>query len=288
MIIQEYGIVSVSREDAIHFTQKQGFDHLDESKILSYSFPLGYPSNEVYLLTKLEDKHFLSVLNEKIGSIINVDSLDVNPITVLSYLKNSPPNTSKQVTVNPTDKVNLDIIKFENLRTLLFSFFAQKRIVMIGTQDQVVTTLKVLYDLTPKSFYMKNTFCTQSTSLNEHVNILGIPRTSDVLKRLDTISHTVDCIVDIDSRSCSGVEECDLLRDLEEHIFNDNQTEFFDSVNKIFEFANKVKGMNDTSEVRRFVTTELGHKISKSDADLLLFINNDNQINLFDKILWGL
>ncbi|MFX0095037.1 MAG: hypothetical protein ACFFBD_25095 [Candidatus Hodarchaeota archaeon] len=190
MQVIKWGLFEISREN-IRFTRVYGLNQ--NSKLLTEVLPFGSVPGQSIKCTIADDMICFSYLRmngqKGIGITLAFD-LEAIPDNVLGFLpemmsvlESSPPELAP-LDINPRKIAPPASIQIKNFDSAIFSFITGFPTVILGNEDEILELIFAMSASLPKKMRARFWFVTQSTSLSENVNIIGMPFSTDILSEL--------------------------------------------------------------------------------------------------------
>ena len=146
----------------------------------------------------------------------------------------------------------------------MFSFLTKKRVIIVGDEQVITKILSSLLAIVPLAFRNTLEFVTQSASLPENVNIIGMPNTDDILRELTHAKGSYTIIFPQDrtygpftSKACKKIAHM---------IENGDSENVKNELNTLIQLA------QDTSDLPLALDFAKQHNLHLSDAQLVLLI----------------
>lgn len=192
MLIETWGYFEVTRKK-IHFLKQNGIS--DGSELLKHILPFGNPEGKSVKYIVYNNKIFFTLLlmNRSEGEghgltlMFEPDFIHFNPMSLIQGME-------KILSQDELKEDKLDIeqkeyptkkISIKNFDSAIFSLLARQTTVLLGTHDEIIEILNTICCSIPQSMFKRLKFVSQSKSLSENVNIIGMPLSEDVLSELE-------------------------------------------------------------------------------------------------------
>ncbi|MFX0091897.1 MAG: hypothetical protein ACFFBD_09060 [Candidatus Hodarchaeota archaeon] len=189
MNFDKWALFDVSRK-SIHFTHTNGVQ--DNSNLLTQILPFGSSPGEALKYVLIDDMAYFSYLkmNGETGKGI---VLAFEPNEIPDNLLGLVPELTPILTTPPSEvvltlrsaEVQPEPIKLRGFDTAIFSLLTHRPVVVIGTQVEILRLLTAISFSIPQDLKTGLSFVSQSTSLSENVNLIGMPLLKEVLEQID-------------------------------------------------------------------------------------------------------
>ena len=287
MQINNYGLIKTSRKNGAQFIKYEGiFDKIDET--LAHCLPFGDPGTNM-LKYKFFDNHYILTFldhstqdqgNAIILRFLKSETKQINPISILESLKEIVANAdfaslSGTLNFNKISRKSRPL-KLKNLETIIASILMGKKIILLGSQDDLNNFIYTMFESFPVEAYSLLEFASPTNSLSENVGISGIPLTDSNMEILDQIGTESHSIVYFDEQICYGNYFSPMSKEIAKHI---QKQEFESSKKLILELYNTAKLSQDLNSNPSSLAKE--NSVTKADAVLILNI----RAKLYDKQL---
>ncbi len=192
MLIDKWGYFEVTRKK-IHFLKQKGIS--DGSGLLKHILPFGNPEGKSVKYIVYNSKIFFTLLlmdraegeGHGLTLAFEPDTIDFNPISLIQGMedilsKGEPEQAELEIEQKEREPKKIAIKNFDSA---IFSLLARQRTVLLGDHDQIIEMLNAICCSIPQSMFKRLEFVSQSTSLSENVNIIGMPLSDTVLSELE-------------------------------------------------------------------------------------------------------
>ncbi|MFX0094812.1 MAG: hypothetical protein ACFFBD_23960 [Candidatus Hodarchaeota archaeon] len=189
MKIDKWALFDVSRK-SVRFTLTNGVK--GNSNLLTQILPFGSSPGEALKYVLIDDVAYFSYLkmNGETGKgiVLVFDSMETpeNLLGLVPELTSTlitPP--SETILTLEGGKVQPEPITLRGFDYAIFSLLTQSPIIAIGTQAEILRLLTAISFSTPQDLKTGLSFVSQSTSLSENVNLIGMPLSKEVLEQVD-------------------------------------------------------------------------------------------------------
>ena len=269
MKISDWGVFEVKR-DNVGFLSK--FGKLLEEDYLARVLPFGALSDRSVKQIRLEDKVFFSVLLGNSGSgkgIVIVGDASAHDGILLDYIPGleqiirSETRATRPLLLNPAYS-EMKGITIKDFDVAIYSLLTKQKVVIFGTESENHLLVRSILEACPQEFRNSIEFVTQTTSLAEKVNILGMPYAKDVTDKLETFRDNYTAV--LANERAYGINTSKKCRQLSQLLVRGEFGRAQDEVRKILSIA---KESQEISTVFEFAEKK---RIPFSDAQLILTI----------------
>ena len=241
--ISKFGFIKISRDEVV-FVNCQNMEE-NPNIILANCLPFGDPQKEAVKFVEINGQHYLcfSKFNLKkdigFGLIIQMDkkfyakikihqlypSLKSLIETEKKFEKNSKTTSliipKKELVVEKLD------LKINNLDGVLFSIFARTPIVLVGTHMEVLKYYGLFNTILPKWVTTGFTFVSQTGSLSENVDVIGISPNEAIIKGLQRMGSPNKTIVFLKQNKSFSPNTSNICRKLAKTLNDNNLSDFY-------------------------------------------------------------
>jgi hypothetical protein len=217
-------ILKISRElDGVKFLESDFSEEL-ESKIIFHvargspigSFMKSITIDEIvffqYFEGSSEEAHILLAGVDKLSLVDNI--LCLKPTEKLLNNSTVVSRTFKLPNLNKSMEY---FSKVEGLEGLLFTFFTNLKLVILGSEENNLETILHALQFIPPEIAKNQSFCSYSENLDEDVTWFGMPATKESLEKINglELTHT---IFSTTKMKCMTPFSCEILNTLANHI----------------------------------------------------------------------
>ncbi len=193
MKINDWCLVEIKRSSITRSVIAGNFN--DDEKLITKVFPFGTPNQDSVKQIVLGKTLYFSCLSfdgnqgEGRGLVIAMDpmtmkeNLMAHVTSMLEILRNPPP-TPEPLTLNyhpPSFKPIME----KDFDVAVFSFLARLKTIILGEANDISDLLSTIIEVTLAEMRLGLSFVTHSTTLNENVNIIGMPMNDEIFTLLD-------------------------------------------------------------------------------------------------------
>lgn len=278
MQIKNYGLIKTSRKEGAQLIKHEGiFEKIDET--LAHCLPFGDPGKNM-LKYKFFDNHFILTFldhstddqgNAIILRFLKSETKQLNPISFLRSLKDivaNPDFTSLRGALNIKNiSRKTNPLKLKNLDTIIASILMGKKIILLGSHNELNDFLYIMFESFPIEAYSLLEFASPTNSLSENIVISGIPLTDSNLEILDQIGTESHSIIYFENKICYGNFYSPVSKKIAKYI---QKQDYKSSKKLILELYNIAKLNSDLTSNPSTLAKK--NRISKADAILILNI----------------
>ncbi|MFX0094358.1 MAG: hypothetical protein ACFFBD_21655 [Candidatus Hodarchaeota archaeon] len=270
MKIDKWSLFEISREK-INFTRGYGLDHNFE--LLTQILPVGSAPGQSVKCAMVDNIVFFSYLKmngqKGVGITLGFGPEEI-PNTYLGFL----PKMKSFLETNPPDSAPLDInpekislppsIKIRDFDSAIFSLVTGFPTVILGNEAEILELMQVIDFSIPQELRARFRFVTQSTSLSENVNIIGMPFSEEVLSELN-VSKGKYTIVVLGDRTY-GQLSSKLCKKIANHLVKGEYNQISDLLLDFYQLA------TESDELLPSLTFADKYRLHLSDAQLALIL----------------
>ncbi|MFX0093103.1 MAG: hypothetical protein ACFFBD_15200 [Candidatus Hodarchaeota archaeon] len=190
MKIGKWGLFEISRE-SVKFSHIYGI--ADDPELLTKVLPFGQPLGVSVKYVAVNEVIYFSYLKmneeEGRGIVFAFDQEEKIPDNYLgflpkmmTFLDSPPPKASLEI---EPQEIQAEPIQIRDFEIAIFSILGGLRTIILGEEGDIMKIISAICLTTPYQMKTRLRFVSQSTSLSENVNIIGMPFSEEVLSELD-------------------------------------------------------------------------------------------------------
>ncbi len=248
--ISKFGFIRITRDEVV-FVSSQ---NLDENKdiILANCMPFGHPQKESFKFVEINRQLYLCFSkfdlkkDKGYGLIIQTDSNFYDKVKIHQIYPGlrSLINTEKEFEKNSklksliipkmelvTEKLDLII---NNLDGILFSILARTPIILVGTHEEVLKYYGMFNSFLPKWITAGFTFVSQTGSLSENVDVVGISTKEEIIQGIQRIGSPKRTIIFIDQNRTFSPNTSSYCRKFAKTLNDNDFSRFYLKMDKLF------------------------------------------------------
>jgi hypothetical protein len=296
--ISKFGFIRITRDD-VDFVSCQ---NLEENKdiILANCMPFGHPQKESFKFVEINKQLYLCFLkfdlkkDKGYGLIIQTnsnfnDKVKIHQIypglrSLIATEKEYTKNSKLKNLIIPkkeliTEKLDL---KINNLDGILFSIFTRTPIVLVGNHEEVLKYYGMFNSFLPKWITAGFTFVSQTGSLSENVDVIGISPKEEIIKGLQRIGSPKRTIIFIEQNRTFSPNTSNYCRKLAKTLNDNDFSRFYLKMDELYSLVKQFKfetvlqaserlkfGLDDAKLFYAMKQVQLGNPLKPDEIDKL-------------------
>jgi len=248
--ISKFGFIRITRDEVVFVSSQNLEDNKDI--ILANCMPFGHPQKESFKFVEInrqlylcfskfdlkKDKGYGLIIqtNSKFYGKVKIHQIYPGLRSLINTEKEFEKNSKLKSLIIPkmelvTEKLDLII---NNLDGILFSLFTRTPIVLVGTHNEVLKYYGIFNTILPKWITVGFTFVSQTGSLNENVDVVGISPKDEIIKGLQRIGSPKKTIIFIDQNRTFSPNTSSYCRKLAKTLNDNDFSSFYLKMDKLF------------------------------------------------------